>query len=72
MGQTLIHHHIEGGELVAAIPERMHYDNFSELHPYVNAGESIKGAKVSGVLGGTINILGNASMFSGLFTDHPK
>jgi hypothetical protein len=71
MDQTLIHHHIEGGELVAAIPERMHYDNFSELHPYVNAGKSIRGTKVSGVLGGTLNILGNASMFSGLLTGDP-
>jgi hypothetical protein len=70
-GQTLIHHHIDGGELVAAIPERLHYDEFSELHPYVNAGKSLQGGKISGMLGGTVNLLGGASMFSGLFSGDP-
>jgi len=69
--QTLVHHHIEGGELAAAIPERMHYDKFSELHPYVNQGKSLRGTKVSGTLGGTLTVLGNISMLTGLFTGDP-
>ncbi|SRR6266487_6761156 len=70
-GQTLWHHHIEGGELAAAIPKGLNNDYFSELHPYVNAGRTPRGAKVSGLLGGTLNVIGNISMFSGLFTGNP-
>jgi hypothetical protein len=71
MGQKLWHHHIDGGETVAAIPRGLNNDYFSELHPYVNAGNNIKGAKVSGLLGGTLTVLGNVGMFTGLFTGDP-
>ncbi len=71
MGSKLVHHHINGGEFAAAIPEQLHRDAYSELHPYVNKGISPRGAKISGLLGGTLNALGNIGMFSGAFTGNP-
>ncbi|SJZ93246.1 RHS repeat-associated core domain-containing protein [Sediminibacterium ginsengisoli] len=71
LGERLIHHHIEGGELAAAIPEKLHRDAFSELHPYVTKGASPRGAKIRGIAGGALNMLGNVGMFSGLFTGDP-
>jgi len=71
LGETLWHHHIEGGEMAAAIPEQLNYDYFSELHPYLNTGSAIKGIKISGLLGGTLSLLGNVSIFTGIFTGNP-
>jgi RHS repeat-associated protein len=71
LGNTLVHHHVEGGALAAAIPEQLHRDAFSELHPYVAKNGSPKGARVKGMFGGTLNILGSVGMFSGLFTGDP-
>jgi len=71
IGQTLIHHHIDGGEMVAAIPKGLNNDFFSELHPYVNAGKALKGAKVGGLAEGIVNVLGSFSMVSGAFSGDP-
>ena len=71
-GVKLVHHHIDGGEIAAGIPETMHWDKYTELHPYVKGSTaSPKGIKVSGLLGGTLNTLGNVGMFSGLLTGDP-
>lgn len=59
------------GENAAAIPKGLNNDYFSELHPYVNAGKSPRGAKVSGALGSTLSIVGTVSMFTGIFTGDP-
>jgi RHS repeat-associated protein len=69
--QVLWHHHIDGGKMAAAIPRGLNNDNFSELHPYVNAGKELRGTRISGLLGGTLNTLGTIGMFSGLFTGDP-
>lgn len=70
-GQTLWHHHIDGGETAAAIPKGLNNDNFSELHPYVKGAKAPRGAKFSGLLGGTLNVVGGFSSFSGLFSGDP-
>jgi RHS repeat-associated protein len=69
--QKLWHHHVDGGELAAAIPEGLNNDYFSELHPYINAGKALQGEKVTGLLGGATNIIGTVGMFTGLFTGDP-
>ncbi len=59
MDNRLIHHHVEGKNMAVGIPEKMHWDKFSELHAYLGkAGAAIRGVRVTGALGGVINILG--------------
>jgi RHS repeat-associated protein len=71
LGETLIHHHIEGGNLVAGIPAQLHRDAFSELHPYAVGAKALRGARVRGILGGGLNLFSNVSLVSGLFTGDP-
>lgn len=66
--QKLHHHHIDGQETTAAIPKGLHEDNFSELHPYIKAA---RGARIKGMLGGTLTVLTNFYSLLGAFTGDP-
>lgn len=70
MGQKLHHHHIDGKNMVAAIPQGLHRDAYSELHPYA-VGKGVRGSKVSGFANGVVTVIGFASSFTGMFTGDP-
>jgi RHS repeat-associated protein len=72
MDNRLIHHHVEGKNMAVAIPEKLHWDRFSDLHAYLKrTGASIRGTRVSGALNGLVNILGLASDITGIIKDNP-
>ena len=72
LGDKLVSHHEGGGEWGVAIPQQVHRDYFSELHPYVNAGKEIKGVEITGLLGGAMNVIGTVGAFSGIFSGDPQ
>ena len=70
----MIHHHIEGENLAVAIPERVHFDNFKELHAYLYAGGKrlMNGASISRGINGVVAILGVAPDAVGVFSGNPS
>lgn len=72
-GTRLVHHHVEGKNMAVGISEKMHWNNYSELHAYLKKTGAglIRGAKVSGTLTGMINVVGFASDITGIINDSP-
>jgi len=62
----LIHHHIEGKNMAVAIPEKLHWDKYSDLHAYLknNLKSTLKGTTFKGLLGNTLNVVGTVSLFN--------
>lgn len=61
-GGKLIHHHIEQGRIAAGIPEKVHTDFFSKLHP------NLKG---SGLMNKALGIFGLFGDFAGYANGNP-
>jgi RHS repeat-associated protein len=70
MKQKIHHHHIDGKNMVAGIPEGLHRDAYGELHPYA-VGKGIRGSKVKGLSNGLVSVIGFVSSFTGMFTGDP-
>lgn len=70
-GNKLIHHHIDQGKMAAGIPEQVHYDFFSELHPKLRvAGLGLK-MNAKGLLGSTLSFLGTFGDFFSFLNGNP-
>ncbi|WPQ60127.1 RHS repeat-associated core domain-containing protein [Chitinophaga sancti] len=69
-GSKLVHHHIEQGNLAAAIPEKVHTDYFKKLHPELKG--QLRGAKISSTLGTALGILSTAGDIFSFMNGNPE
>lgn len=69
LGNKLVHHHIDQNNMAAGIPEKVHYDYFSELHPNLNSKSTFL-SRVGGKLGKVGGIL-NFITFINVWSKNP-
>lgn len=64
-GRPLIHHHVDGQNMTVLIPDKMHYDKYSQLHAYLK--DKVKGplrGSTVGKLGTVLNVAGFMAMLN--------
>jgi RHS repeat-associated protein len=69
MGNTTLHHHIDGQNKAVIIPKELNREKFSELHAYLKdkVKNVTRGGRIKGISGGLMNFLGflgTISMFN--------
>ena len=66
-GNKLIHHHVNQGKMAVGIPNQVHLDFFSKLHPNLRASIKMSGRGIKGGLG----VFAGLADFAGVFTGNP-